>query len=219
VLGADPAGANISDLATDGDIVAAVYARGDRPQSGGVVALDAHTGAVRWLTNFSPAADSNAGGISVALWEQSVLASSNDGRIYMFDRTTGATLSYFSGVGQEAPGLPGAVGPDIRRIAVSGATLFAGSLGSWFIAHDLVHRRELWRLADPEGSPNNAPIVVDGDKVYVIHFNGRLAAFSASQPKFLWDVGDFQNAFVGSPVVGPDKIFVAGLTGFWAIDK
>lgn len=222
VLAADSAGANIPSLATDGDIVVAVFVRGTRPQTGGVVALDANSGAIRWLTNFSLAAsDSDAGGISVALWQASVLASSNDGRIYVLDRATGAVQSAFAGVGQEAPadGIKGPVGPDLRQIVVAGSTLYASSLSGWFIAYDLTQHRELWRVIDPDGSAYNSPIVVDIDKVYIVHFDGRLAAFSATQPKFLWDVGDYQDAFVAGPAVGPDKLFVAGITGFWAIDK
>ena len=220
VLAADPTSVNIPKLVTDGDIVVGIFSRGTKPLTGGVVALDATTGALRWITNFPQGApDSTSAGISIALTGEAVVASSSDGRIYVLGRATGAVQSSFPGVGQEAPGLHGAVGEDFRAIAVSGSTLLASSLGGWFVAYDLSPHRELWRVADPEGSANGSPIIVDGDRVYLIHFNGRLAAFSTTEPKFLWDVGDFPNAFVASPAVGPDKIFVAGLTGFWAIDK
>ena len=220
VLAADPTNVNIPKLATDGDIVVGIFSRGTKPLTGGALALDAATGAVRWVTNFPQGGpDSTSFGVSVALWESSVLASSSDGRIYELDRTTGSVKSFFPGVGQEAPGLRGPVGEDFRAIAVSGSTVLAGSLSGWFVAYDLARHRELWRVDDTDGSANGAPLVVVGNEAFVNHFNGRLAAFSTTQPKFLWDVGDFQNAFVASPAVGSDKIFVAGLTGFWAIDK
>lgn len=222
VLAADPSNVNIPKLATDGDIVVGIFSRGTKPLTGGVVALDAATGALRWVTNFPTGGpDSTSFGVSVALWASSVLASSSDGRIYELDRTTGSVKSFFPGVGQRANvvGVTGPVGEDFRPIAIANSTLFAASTGSWLIAYSLAAHRELWRVVDPDGSSNGSAIIVDGDRVYSVDFNGRLAAFSATEPKFLWDVGDFQNAFVASPAVGPDKIFVAGLTGFWAIDK
>jgi outer membrane protein assembly factor BamB len=222
VLAADPTNVNIPKLATDGDVVVGIFSRGTKPLTGGAVALDAATGAVRWITNFPQGGpDSTSFGVSVALWESFVLASSSDGRIYELDRATGAIKSFFPGVGQRANvvGVSGPVGEDFRPIAVANATLFAASTGSWLIAYSLVQHRELWRVVDPDGASNGSAIVVDGDRVYSVDFNGRLAAFSTTEPKFLWDVGDFQDAFIASPAVGPDKIFVAGLTGFWAIDK
>ena len=132
---------------------------------------------------------------------------------------TGATQFFFPGVGRKPLGSSGPVGPDLRRLAVSGSTLLTASLSGWIVAYDLVRHEELWRLSNPEGAANNSPIVVDDDKVYVNNINGRLAAFLVAEPLFLWHAGDFQNPFIASPAVGPDKIFVAGLTGFWAIDK
>lgn len=221
VLRSDPAGANIPSLASDSDIVVAVFVRGTSPQSGGIIALDAATGAVRWVANFSLAApDSASGGISVALWQSSVLASSNDGRIYMLDRATGAIQMFFPGVGQQAPitSVRGPVGPDVRQISVSGSTLFATSLSSWFIAYDLVQRSESWRVADADGSAFNALPVVDANRVFFTHFNGRVGAFSTTAPKYLWDIGGYQDAFFGTPAVGTNRLFVASLIGFWAID-
>ena len=223
VLAFDSVGVNIPDVAIDGDMVAAVFVRGTRPQTGGVIALDSQTGSVRWRTNFSLASpDSNSGGISVVVWGPTVVASSNDGRLYLLDRLTGAIRSFFPGVGNIAPGLglPGVrVGQDFRHLAVSGSTLFASSLSGWFVAYDLANHVELWRVADPEGAANTSSIATDSDAVYINHFNGRLAAFSAHGPAFLWDVGSYQDPFAAGPTVGFDKIFVAGLTGFWAIDK
>ena len=186
-----------------------------------MVALDAKTGATRWITNFpQAAADSASAAMSTALWEGSVLGSSSDGRIYLLDRATGTVQFAFPGVGRRAPldGLTTPVGLDFRAIAVSGSTLYASSTGNWFIAYDLPQRRERWRVSAPRSSALGSAIVPDNDVVYVVHV-GDLAAYSAAGPSVVWDVGSFNDAIVGSVAVSPERIFASGVTGFWAIDK
>lgn len=65
-LSADPNGVNIPSVISDGEIVAAVFVRGTRPQTGGVIGLDAASGSLRWLTEFSLAAADSASGGSVS---------------------------------------------------------------------------------------------------------------------------------------------------------
>jgi eukaryotic-like serine/threonine-protein kinase len=221
-LAQDTGGVNIPSVAADSDIVAGAFVVYARRETGGVVALDAHTGEVRWMTNFPQGGpDSTSAGISVAFWGAFVMASSSDGKIYMLDRATGAIKSFFPGVGKtgNVNGLVVPVGNDQRAIVVSGNTLFADSEGNWFVAYDLVQRRELWRVVIPQGSANTAPIVADGGAVYVVNFSGHVNAFSATGPRLLWDNGDYRNAFVGTVAVGPKRVFVSGLTGAWALGK
>jgi outer membrane protein assembly factor BamB len=67
VLRSDTNGVNITRLAGDSDIVVGTFVRGGRPETGGVIAVDAGTGNVRWVTNFPPAApDSACAGLEVA---------------------------------------------------------------------------------------------------------------------------------------------------------
>jgi PQQ-like domain len=111
------------------------------------------------------------------------------------------------------------VGEDIRAIVVSGNTLFADSEANWLIAYGVIQHRELWRQVTPEGSANTSPIVVDGAAVYVVHINGHIVGYSAGGPKILWDIGDYRDGFLGTVAVGPDRLFLSGITGFWAIQK
>ena len=223
-LADDTNGVNITGLSVDGDIVVGAVVRGTKPLTGGVVALDAGTGAVRWITSFPQAApDSTSAGISTALWQGFVLGSSTDGKIYLLDRQSGAIRSFFPGIGIAAPA-PGGnsrpYGEDFRQLRISGSTLYAASFGSWLVAYDLERRVELWRAADSRGSSNASPIVIDGDAVYIVELGGSVSAFSARAPKRNWTFGDLNStAFLGSVAVGTDRLFLSAVTGFWAIRK
>lgn len=222
-LASDPNGVNVPALAVDDDIVVGVFVRGTRPQTGGVIAVDAGTGALRWTTNFPLAGpDSACGAVSTALWQNEVLAATTDGKIYAVNRANGAIDFFLPGVGHQADvvGLTGPVGQDLRAIAVSGSTLFASSTGSWFIAYDLQHRRELWRTVSPVGSAIGTPILPDGPAVYVIDGFGHLTAFSSTESNVVWDFHDPGGSLLfGSVAASNDRVFVPGTAGFWAIEK
>jgi outer membrane protein assembly factor BamB len=222
-LANDPNGVNVPALAADDDIVVGAFVRGTKPETGGVIAIDAATGHVRWITNFPLAGpDSACAALSAALWQNEVLAATTDGKIYAVNRATGSIDFFFPGVGHQANivGLTGPVGQDLRAIAVSGSTLFASSTGSWFIAYDLERRRELWRTVSTVGSAIGTPILPDGRAVYVIDGFGHLTAFSSAEPRVLWDFHDPGGSLLfGGVAVSNDRVFVAGTAGFWAIEK
>ncbi len=222
-LGTEPSGANVPSLAVDSDIVVGTFLNGANPIGGGVIAVDANTGATRWVTHFPQAApDSSSGGYSVALWENVVLGSSLDGKIFVLDRETGTIQSFFPGVGQRANvvGITGPVGEDFRSIVVSSSVLFAGSTGNWLVAYDLFAHRELWRIVSPLGSFDGSALVTDGAKVYGLIGFGYLTAFSATNPHVDWTFGDPNTPIFGASfAVSADAVFGTGPTGFWAIRK
>jgi outer membrane protein assembly factor BamB len=168
-----------------------------------------------------PAPDTSVGGFSTAIWQNLVLASCEDGRIYALDRSTGAVVWLLPGVGQRPPGtgLQPDVRLDSRVLVVVGNTLFAGSESEWVIAYDLPTHRELWRETAGEGSVNDAPIVSDGNAVYVVYLGGALAAFSTTEPKTLWQTGGLPNGYFGTVALGPDRVFASGGEGFTALAK
>jgi hypothetical protein len=116
-------------------------------------------------------------------------------------------------------GLTYLVGEDFRQIVASGTTLFASSFSGWFIAYDLPSRKELWRVVNTNGAANASALVSDGSFVYVVNGNGHLCAMSAKSPQMVWDFGSFQDGFVASVALAQNRVFVSGITGFWAIDK
>jgi glucose dehydrogenase len=214
---------NIVEVRADSDIVVGAYLRLTRHFTGGVVALDAQTGAVRWATEFPSAApDSDSAAWSVALRHDLVVGSSYDGKIYLLDRATGAIQSFFPGVGHPAPDVIPAypVGEDFRSLVVLGDTLFASSIADWLVAYGLKPPRELWRTATPRGSSLGSPLITDGRVVYDREGFGYLAAFSTVGPRVLWSSGSPEYELLLSGVaVSRDMIFGAGDQGFWAIKK
>jgi outer membrane protein assembly factor BamB len=206
---------NVVGVAADDDVVVGAFTRFVIPIQGGVIALDAHTGAVRWITDYPrPAADSTTAGHSVALWSNVVLGSSTDGRIYALNAGSGSIQWELPGVGN-SPSLPGPFGADRRELTVAGATLYAESSSAWLVAYDLDNRRERWRAATGS-SQQSAGVGVDGRNVYVALANGHLAAIADDRGKLLWDYGAY-NAFGSRPVVAADRIFLSGPSGFWAL--
>jgi outer membrane protein assembly factor BamB len=214
---------NIVGVQADSDIVVGAFLRQGRPFTGGIVAMDAQTGAVRWTTEFPSAGpDSDSAAFSVALWRETVVGASYDGKIYLMDRTTGAIQSFFPGVGFRPPSSfsPYPVGEDFRALLVHGDTLYASSFADWFVAYDLESPRELWRIATPRGSSLGSPLVTDGRAVYDREGFGYLAAFSATGPKVLWTSGTSQyEQLTAGVAVSGDMVFGAGDQGFWAIKK
>jgi outer membrane protein assembly factor BamB len=222
-LSAEPSGANVPSLAVDSDIVVGTFLTGANPISGGVIAVDANTGSTRWVTHFPQGApDSSSGGYSVALWENSVMGSSLDGKVFVLDRSTGTIESFFPGVGQRGNvvGITGPVGLDFRPIVVSNSVLFAGSTGNWLVAYDLNAHRELWRALSPRGSFDGSALVTDGNEIYGLIGFGYLTAFSATRPNADWSIGDSNSPmFTTSFAVSGDAVFGAGTSGFWAIRR
>ena len=211
---------SITYLAVDSDIVVGAYRKYLNPLRGGVIAVEARTGRVRWNTEFPrPAADSQTGGEGVALWKKIVFGSSTDGRIYALDRATGVPLWSFRGVGSHVNN-QSPWGQDWRALAVAGDRLFAGSNSGWFVAYDPDAQTELWRVSTGDGSMNSFPMVEDGAAVYAIHANGMLAAFSTRDSDILFHVGNMSGqGLLATPALGSDKVFAAAVNGFWAFAK
>lgn len=216
----DSGGVNITEPSIDGDLVVAPYTRFTKPRHGGVVGIEAGTGRIRWVTEFPrPAPDSATSGTSTVIAGNVVFASSEDGRIHALDRTTGSVLWNFPGVGNHAPPHPTPTGPDSRHLAVSGTTLFANSFSGWFVAYDIVSRKERWRV-NISGSTNASRPVVDGSIVYTVFVLGGVVALSTTEPQLLWKGGAASaKGFYANPAVGTDRIFLSSLTGFWALRK
>jgi outer membrane protein assembly factor BamB len=98
------------------------------PTSGGVVALDAQTGGVRWTQDLpaNPPFGGAACNLRVAISGDLVVAASDAGKIYAFDRLTGAirwTAPQLSGL---PPGSYGSPDADYRPLIASRGLIIAG---------------------------------------------------------------------------------------------
>lgn len=219
-LSDDTNGVNVLSLSVDDEIVVAAFVRGGHRILGGVVAVDVATGRVRWIANFPQGTgpDATSGGYGTALWSSVVLGSSTDGLIYALDRAEGAIQWTLPRAGPPPPTDPSQ--GDIRPIIVSGSALLSASVGALAVVeYDLTNHKELWRVPSPEGSSSGSPLAADSAAVYSVHANGHLVAYSIAHPSVLWDAGSYDQAFFATPAVAADRLFVAGVTGFWAIAK
>ena len=93
------------------------------PLTGGLAALDAATGQILWIHDFtprSPELDSYCRSHPVVT-ESLVIASAADGRIYGLDRATGETRWI-------APAVEGYIYNDLRWLELAGSTLIATSM-------------------------------------------------------------------------------------------
>jgi outer membrane protein assembly factor BamB len=185
------------------------------PDSGGVVALDATTGAVLWLRYF-PRTDPNNSPIGrnrVAIAGDIVVAPSTDGIVYAFERATG-NLAW------QTPR------QDLERlVAAHGSTVFVGSVSSTtvldgmpVIAFDAATGRELWRFV--QGSTVRE-VVADSLGLHVA-VPGYLITLDAGSGRELWRVGrlsDGSRSILGGPAPDGSSVYAAATDGFYAFRR
>jgi outer membrane protein assembly factor BamB len=216
--------------ATDGRVVAAGYTVFGSPATGGVVCVDAASGRERWRAVFPRSPDpllgtGSAGGPVIA--GTAVIASSGDGRVYGFDRDTGAVLWSLPAVDRIPPiiqgplKLPGSMtSADYRPLAASRSLLFVGSLKGDVIAYDLATRREAWRHLDlPQGSVSFG-LASDDRSVYVPYASGRHAALAIATGHQRWRTTDPADGLIWPSASDARRVFMAGRQGgFIAVRK
>jgi outer membrane protein assembly factor BamB len=216
---------SIFDPSADSDIVVAGFTKflpSPTQPIGGVVAFDASTGQLRWISYFpqaDPAIPTN--GRSTAIWNGYILApSATGGVIYALDRASGTIRWTLPGVGTYPPQFNSyPATQDTRIVSVYGSTLYAISISSWLVAYDLPSRTELWRVASPAGASGFGRIFSDGQAVYGQYGNGQIISYSASGSAIRWVAGSSTAPFIGPVALGTDRVFVTGVAGFYALSK
>jgi outer membrane protein assembly factor BamB/predicted MPP superfamily phosphohydrolase len=186
----------------DGTVYVATTDLGDGG-AGGVVALDAQTGAVRWRV---PTTSPVRGGLAIA--GDTVTTVEIDGRVIALDAQTGAqrwTYALSTGITPQAGAAFAAPTADGRDIVVG-------------------HQRHIAALADgrPQWTADPVPDGVDsqsaaalavGDGIVVGTFNrwsGGVIAWDRATGKRVWQhQTDDTVGINSSPVIGGDQIFVA----------
>jgi outer membrane protein assembly factor BamB len=215
-------GTTVFQPVTDGGDVFAPYTTFTAPTVGGVVALEATTGHVRWRAAFPRPADSSlgtgwAGGPLVV--DDVVLVVSGDGQIHGFNRGNGALRWSLSRVSQACPGAVGPVDRDFRSLAHSGRLVFAGSLTGCVVAFDLDTRRERWRYSGEEGSVGWS-LAADEEVLYVPYAGGRLIVVGMADGRPRWDTGNGRQGFRWPPAIANDRLYFASSTqGFHAFRR
>jgi outer membrane protein assembly factor BamB len=185
------------------------------PTSGGVVALDAATGGVRWRQDFPSTAPGRGSGSygRAGFWHELVIAASDDGTIYAMNRETGAIVWTASRLA-EAVALN-----DQRPILVIGDIVVVGSDRPLLVGLNAATGIEQWRLASEFGSVNGE-LGTDGTYVYLVYASLQLSAIEPSTGKIMWTSGSHTvGNYVSYPVTDAERVYVPGLTGYYAIKR
>jgi len=181
--------------------------------SGGVVALDAATGATKWIYYFPRTLQTSPprGRRRIALTPDLVVAPSDDGLVYVLDRVTG-------GVAWEVPRIDNRLIGDERKVAASGGFVFVGSNSGLVIAYDADSGTERWRVSTGGGVGR---LLADGDAVYA-SISAALVVLDAGTGQLRWRVGagiGSSTSILSPPAVDIDRVYAGGTDGFYAFRK
>jgi outer membrane protein assembly factor BamB len=188
------------------------------PSVGVLVAIDRVSGRRRWqidpLPSSSPAIGGGVAGPPVAA-NGRVFAACRDGTIVAVDTATGAVV--WTAVPVTAGATRGSTEPDFRPLAVSGPTLFAGSLTGVVVAYDVTTGHERWRRA-AEFVSTGFQIAADDPAVSVPHWSGVLIALDVRTGAELWRMDDPRVVLTAPPAAALGQLFLASSTaGFVAV--
>lgn len=203
------------------DVVYAAYSSYGFPAVGGVVAVDAGTGRLRWRTPFPPPrvawAPTNRSGGPIVVGDL-VFASSGDGNIHAFDGATGAAQWAFPRLEGPFLGVSQDTDIDTRALTAQGRLLIAGSALGVIVAYDIDTRQVRWRHDAGQWGSTGFTIASDAGLVYVPFFGGFLMAFDVASGEERWRFGDFTKGFLWAPDPAGTRVFAsAGRTGFYAL--
>ncbi|MEI6814021.1 MAG: PQQ-binding-like beta-propeller repeat protein [bacterium] len=204
----------------DGTNVVAGYTVFGTPSIGGVVCLDAATGAVRWNAVLPPRTGAHGGGGSTAFWKDRVLAASNDGQIHALRLSDGSLDFTLADAGPQPAEVGGGTPvEDTRNLTVQGNILVAGSENSYITGYDLNTHSVLWRVSNELSSNNAYRLVSDAEFAYTISIGKYLSAIRIATGVVSWTAGDGNNAAHGAVALWNDHVFVQADSGFYALRR
>ncbi|MGE0359201.1 MAG: PQQ-binding-like beta-propeller repeat protein [Vicinamibacterales bacterium] len=208
-----------------GDLVVVGFSVYVNPSVGGLAALDAATGRLRWRTMFPPARErwqhTNVAGGPIVV-DDVVIGSAGDSNLYAVDLATGAlrwTFPALTDLPEQIPGVPPlSTDFDHRAIVLAGRLLVAGSATGVVVAYDLDTRRERWRFYDRAAGSTMFWFAADDRLVYVPYFGGFVVALDVATGVERWRTGDFTKGFIWPPLPAGDRLFLGGAyAGFQAL--
>jgi outer membrane protein assembly factor BamB len=202
-------------------VVYAAFSHTRPPSSdiGGVVALNATTGQLLWMTKVEPLVGSNISTIvSIAVTNTHVLAASHATGVYGLERTTGVNSDTVPGSSLLLSGQT--VASSAFYIAGGANTVFVGSSLGAATALDASTLSVRWRI----GGGSISSFTLDDTLVVV----GRVGAFEVrrvSDGSIVWQLGprdlrsDGEEGGLWSPAVDPTHVYLGGAKEVFAFRK
>ena len=193
-------------------------------------AVEAATGTVRWSYHFQPEFPEQYAACygDPAVWHDLVIQPQSDGRVFAFEAATGAVRWIAPRVHE----LPAQTGPngtwvgsweDFRWAAALGDHLIVTSTDErgMLVGYDPATGVERWRNQDIAGGHLSHP-ALDATTVY-LGYGSLYAAFDLATGGLKWrtpptDLGP-ETMLQGKPVITPDRLFLAGRDGSYAVTK
>ena len=189
------------------------------PPAGVLWAIDARTGGVRWRHAFTPELPQQPPTCygHAAIWRDLVIQPQGDGRVFAFDRATGAVRWIAPRVHDVGISIS-----DNRYPAAgeSGLLVTSGANEGMIVAYEPATGLERWRYRPNGGSLY--PPVIEGNTAYVDH-GWFFASYDMRTGAVRWQVPQSirqpSTTLKGRPVVAGDRIFVAGRDGSYALTR
>lgn len=181
------------------------------PLTGGLAALDAATGQILWIHDFtprSPELDSYCLGGAV-IFGSLVIASAADGRVYGLDRASGE-------VRWVAPPVDGFPFNDPRGLALAGSIAITGSMGGTSVGLNAATGEVLWSTP-VSGSSLGRDIVADGD--IAVFGPGEIVTLDVKTGAILWRTGAGKQGggYYGFPAIDGNTVYANRQDGFVAL--
>ena len=183
---------------------------------GDVIAMDAKTGDEIWTSKLS----SEILSAPIIAEDGTVIVRTLDGKIYALNGTNGKRLWSYD---QTVPSLTlrGTSAPTIE-----GNIVLAGFDGGHLVALETSSGRVMWDTSittatgrselDKMIDIDSAPVVVDGI-VYVVTFQGQLAALTLNTGRMLWNKD--MSSFAGFTIDGNNLYITDSKSVIWALDR
>lgn len=217
-VSADTGQVNVYSPLVSGNTVYAGYLKYSPPFTGGLVALDASTGAVRWSQDLPPVSPNLWGGAAfdaVKVWQDLVVVSCQDGTVRAF-RSDSGTAVWTS---PRPSGLAAGVN-DPRPLAVAGDVLVVGSDLTMVQGLDARTGALVWTRNIPAGGSLNYPIVSMGDTFLLRYTSLQVARLVGGTGSILWQtLSVSEPEILALPAFDSTQVYVATGAGFFALRR
>ncbi len=213
-----PPKSSVYEPRVSGDLVIATYTDFTSiPLKGGVVAVSLSDGAERWRFAFpNDGSDSSRAGGPVVT-DRHVVAASYDGRVFVLDRETGRQEWVIPPLEGPLDSIIRAGSPENRALVADGRILAIGSVTGYITGVDLDTRKAIWRFAGGQLGSTAYDFAAVPGTVLISYMSGFLVALDSATGELLWRTNDWQQGFHWSPAITPERLFLAGREGVWAI--